>query len=436
MEAEGLPEPDFSIEQLGERRFPSPLQRIMEVRYRSDNECLLVQPEFDCRIEPDHAPAAAATMELAGPRAQVFFDTGRVRAAIVTCGGLCPGLNAVIRGLVMQLWYLYDCRQVLGIRFGYQGLGNAAQESIMLTPARVSAINGRGGTILGSSRGTPPTAELVDNLERRGIDMLFVIGGDGSMRGGTALWEEIRRRRLQIAVVGIPKTIDNDIPWVRRTFGFDTAVAEAVKAINAAEVEANGMPHGIGLVKLMGRAAGFIAATACVASGNANACLIPEVPFQLEGPNGLLALLEKRLHERNHAVVVVAEGAGQHLVAGQGTDASGNPHLGDIGACLKQRITEHFHSRNLRCAMKYIEPSYLIRAAAPNASDQLYCDQLARAAVHAAMAGKGGLLIGNWNGRLVHIPMQALKGRTSQVNPHGELWFSVLENTGQPRLLD
>ncbi|HPE60203.1 MAG: ATP-dependent 6-phosphofructokinase [Thiothrix sp.] len=430
------PQTDFSIEQLGECLFSNPLHRVMAVRYRRDSERLRVQPEFDSGLPSGHLPDATAAMELAGPREQVFFDTGRVRAAIVTCGGLCPGLNAVIRGLVMQLWYLYGCRHILGIRYGFQGLGNAAQPPITLTPARVSAINDKGGTILGSSRGTPPTAELVDNLARHRIDMLFVIGGDGSMRGGTALWEEIRRRQSRIAVIGIPKTIDNDIPWVWRTFGFDTAVAEAVKAINAAEVEANGMPQGIGLVKLMGRAAGFIAATACVASGNANACLIPEVPFQLDGPNGLLALLEKRLYERNHAVVVVAEGAGQHLVTGQGTDASGNPHLGDIGACLKQRIAEYFDSRSIPFAMKYIEPSYLIRAAAPNASDQLYCDQLARAAVHAAMAGKGGLLIGNWNGRLVHIPMRALKGRTRQVNPHGELWFSVLENTGQPRLLD
>ena len=238
-----------------------------------------------------------------------------------------------------------------------------------------------------------------------------------------------------MSVIGIPKTIDNDIPWVRRSFGFDTAVAEAVKAINVAEIEAKGMRNGIGLVKLMGRHAGFITATACVASGNANICLIPEVPFALAGKNGLYALLERQLKERQHAAVVVAEGAGQELVHGQGQDASGNAQLGDIGGYLKHHITEHFKHIHFEVGIKYIEPSYLIRSAPPTASDQLYCDQLARAAVHAAMAGKGGMLIGDWNGRLTHVPIHALEGKSRHVNPLGELWFSVRENTGQPSVI-
>ena len=234
---------------------------------------------------------------------------------------------------------------------------------------------------------------------------------------------------------GIPKTIDNDIPYTRRTFGFDTAVAEAMQAINIAEVEAKGMPNGIGLVKLMGRHAGFITATACVASGHPNFCLIPEVDFALDGENGLLALLERRLAARHHAVIVVAEGAGQHLVQGVGTDASGNKKLGDIGTYLNEKINAHFKSKGWQFGLKYIEPSYLIRSAPPSAFDQLYCDQLARAAVHAAMAGKGGMLIGDWNGRLTHIPMSALQGASRRVNPNGELWFSVRENTGQPQVM-
>lgn len=425
---------DFQIEQLGECHVQSPLHDVLDFQYRQDCDRLLFQPEVDLCGAPLDVEEQA-TFELAGPREQLFFEPQQVRAAIVTCGGLCPGLNAVIRGLVMQLWHVYGCTETLGIRYGYHGLGKAGRDPIALTPALVSKIKGHGGSILGSSRGTPPTAELVDTLQDKGINMLFVIGGDGTMRGAYALWEEVKRRQLAVSVIGIPKTIDNDIPYVRRTFGFETAVAEAVKAINVAEIEAKGMPNGIGLVKLMGRHAGFIAATATVASGNANFCLLPEVPFALEGERGLLRLLKQRLDERDHAVLVVAEGAGQELVASAGTDASGNQKLGDIGVYLKRQIELYLNDQNMAYGIKYIEPSYLIRSAPPNASDQLYCDQLARAAVHAAMAGKGGMLIGNWNGRLTHVPMDALQGQDKRVNPCGELWFSVRENTGQPQVM-
>ena len=425
---------DFSIDHLGICQHRNPLHHLLNFNYRAEHERLLMQPEVHCH-DTGFDLQTTETLELAGPRELLFFEASKTRAAIVTCGGLCPGLNAVIRGLVMQLWHVYGCQDILGIRYGYHGLGNQASEPLLLTPDLVSAIKGSGGTLLGSSRGTPPTAELVDNLQKHKVDMLFVIGGDGSMRGAEALWQEIRARSAAISIIGIPKTIDNDIPYVRRTFGFDTAVAEAVKAINVANVEAKGMPNGVGLVKLMGRHAGFITATACVASGNANFCLLPEVPFSLEGKSGLLALLEQRLQARHHAVIAVAEGAGQDLVQGEGFDASGNAKLGDIGTYLKKRITEHFSQLSIPFGLKYIEPSYLIRSAPPTAFDQLYCDQLARAAVHAAMAGKGGMMIGDWNGRLTHVPIRALKGQQRRVNPSGELWFSVRENTGQPQML-
>ena len=427
----------FTIDKLGKGQFPNPLHSMLNFRYRADHEGLLLQPEVLSQADnTDNIVLPSQTvLEMAGPREWLYFNPKQVRAAIVTCGGLCPGLNAVIRGLVMQLWHVYGCQDILGIRFGYHGLGNDAIEPLTLTPDVVSPIKSLGGTILGSSRGTPPTSELVANLQKHQINMLFVIGGDGTMRGADALWQEIKRQHLEIAVVGIPKTIDNDIPYTRRTFGFDTAVAEAMQAINIAEVEAKGMPNGIGLVKLMGRHAGFITATACVASGHPNFCLIPEVDFALDGENGLLALLERRLAARHHAVIVVAEGAGQHLVQGMGTDASGNKKLGDIGTYLNEKINAHFKSKGWQFGLKYIEPSYLIRSAPPSAFDQLYCDQLARAAVHAAMAGKGGMLIGDWNGRLTHIPMSALQGASRRVNPNGELWFSVRENTGQPQVM-
>lgn len=425
---------DLTIDQFTPCTIPNPLSRQSSIHFRSDQERLLVQPELNASM-PSLPLNQQPALELAGPRELLFYNPTEVKAAIVTCGGLCPGLNAVIRGLVMQLWHLYGCRSIEGIRYGYHGLGKQATDPIALTPNVVSSLKSVGGTMLGSSRGTPPTSELVDTLVARGINMIFTIGGDGTMRGAKALWDEIRRRDLKISVIGIPKTIDNDIPWVRRSFGFDTAVAEAVKAINVAEIEAKGMQNGIGIVKLMGRHAGFITATACVASGNANLCLIPEVPFSLHGENGVFALIERQLKQRHHAVVVVAEGAGQDLVQGEGTDASGNAKLGDIGLYLKQQINDHFKNNPLDVGIKYIEPSYLIRSAPPTASDQLYCDQLARAAVHAAMAGKGGMLLGDWNGRITHVPIHALEGKSRKVNPHGELWFSVRENTGQPAVI-
>jgi 6-phosphofructokinase 1 len=427
----------FEIEQLGPTTLPNPIGEIGEFNYVSEEERLLLNPHYSALGEYVHNQIFPDGFELAGPRKNIYFDPTKVRAAIVTCGGLCPGLNAVIRGLVLQLWFSYHCKDILGIRFGYQGLGDQGLEPLQLTPADVSDIHSKGGTMLGSSRGTPPTPELVDNLQRHGVNMLFTIGGDGTMRGAGALWQEIQARGLDISVIGIPKTIDNDIPFVRRTFGFDTAVSIATEAINAAQVEAWGAPNGIGIVKLMGRNSGYIAASASLSSGHPNFCLIPEVPFSLEGPGGLFELVEKRLEESNDAVIVLAEGAGQYYFEDtvRDTDASGNRKLGDIGSYVRDRLKNHLKSKNITTAIKYIDPSYLIRSAAANATDQLYCQRLARNAVHAAMAGKGGMLIGFWHGQMTHVPISALHGHSRQVNPKGELWFNILESTGQPRII-
>ncbi len=421
---------DFTIENLGPCKYSNPLSEKQYFRFRDDDEKIPYNPIYTGKPSRE-------LLELSGPRKKIFFLPGKSRAAIVTCGGLCPGLNAVIRGIVMQLWYIYGCKDVIGIRYGFRGLGENGLEPMELTPSNVSGIKALGGTILGTSRGTPPTSELVDGLVWQSIDMLFVIGGDGTMRGATAIWEEVKKRGLNKSIIGIPKTIDNDIPFVTRSFGFETAVAEASEAINCASTEARGVRHGIGLVKLMGRNAGFIATNACLASGNANFCLIPEVAFGLEGQGGFLDLLERRLRRRNHAVIVIAEGAGQEFFddGELGSDASGNKKLGDIGIFLKQRIASHFKEIDLDHSIKYIEPSYLIRSTAPNANDQLFCDSCARSAVHAAMAGKSGMLIGNRHRHIVHVPMKALTGQERTVSPDGDLWFSVRENTGQPQYI-
>jgi 6-phosphofructokinase 1 len=427
----------FSIEQLGTPTFPSPIERDEAFSFANDDDRIAMSPLLG-KTHPLSRGASAnpfdESFEIAGPRSRIFFNPPKTRAAIVTCGGLCPGINAVVRSLVLLLWYRYNCRQVLGIRYGYNGLTEDAEPPITLDPQTVSAIHLDGGTLLGSSRGAPPVETMVDYLEKNKIDMLFTIGGDGTIRGASYIWEEIKRRGLKIAIISIPKTIDNDIPFVRRSFGFETAVATATTAIHSGHVEATGVPYGIGLVKLMGRHAGYIAATASLATGHANLCLIPEVPFDLEGEHGILAYLETRILQRRHAVVVVAEGAGQQYVASDASnkDASGNLKLGDIGMFLRDRINSYFAAKKLDVTLKYIDPSYIIRSAAAHPNDQLHCARLAQNAVHAAMAGKSGLLIGYWHGLMTHVPTQALNGMTQRINPKGELWFNVLEMTGQP----
>ena len=267
-----------------------------------------------------------------------------------------------------------------------------------------------------------------------GINVLFVIGGDGTIRGAMGIVREITERGNKIAVVGIPKTIDNDIMFIDQSFGFQTAFSEATKSIRAAHVESTGAPNGVGLVKLMGRHCGFIACYASLAMSDANFVLIPEVPFQLDGDNGLLAVLRRRLEKRGHAVVVVAEGAGQDLMtAGDGTDASGNKKLTDVGPWLRDRMTSHFKSIGVELNLKYIDPSYAIRSVPANPHDSVYCVRLAHNAVHAAMSGRTEMVVGKWHGRFVHVPMPlAIRQRTG-VDPHGDLWMSVLEATGQPR---
>jgi 6-phosphofructokinase 1 len=379
------------------------------------------------------------SFEIAGRRGALFFDPSQVRPGIVTCGGLCPGQNAVIRSLVLTAEYAYGVHEVLGFRYGYGGLARQPlAEPIVLDKTKVENLHLEGGTLLASSRGAPDVSEMVDTLQRRGVNMLFAIGGDGTLRGASALAAEIQRRKLAISIVGIPKTIDNDIQWIDQSFGFRTAVEEAQRAIHAAHTEARGAWNGIGLVKLMGRHSGFIAAHACLANPDANFCLVPEVPFALEGRGGFLDALEQRLVARHHAVVVVAEGAGQELLESSGeqhTDASGNLKLKDIGLFLKERMQAHFHRRELTTTIKYIDPSYIVRSLPANASDSKLCLILGQNAVHAAMAGRTDMVIGYWHQHFTHVPIPlAVRGR-KQIEPHDDTWQAVLASTGQSSLL-
>jgi len=416
----------MNITLLGEARFPSPIRRAV-------SDALRV-PEQIVR-DPQSPPTDELLFELAGPRAKLFFDPKQTRACIVTCGGLCPGLNDVIRSLFLELHHAYGVSEVLGFRGGYQGLNPASgMEPVVLTPAFVDNIHTAGGTVLGTSRGPVDVAIAVENLIRRGVNMLFTIGGDGTQRGANDLFQEAKKRGHALAVVGIPKTVDNDVPFVSRTFGYLTAVQEAAHVLNHAHTEARSVHNGIALVKLMGRHAGFIAAGATVASQDVNFTLVPEVPFQLDREGGFLDALKGRILKRAHAVVVVAEGAGQDLLAasGDGRDASGNVKLKDIGPFLRERIESYFKREKVPVVMRYFDPSYIIRSSPANAEDSILCDLFARHAAHAAMAGKTGLVIGYLHDQFIHVPIELLSSRKKRMDTTALAWSAVLATTGQP----
>jgi 6-phosphofructokinase 1 len=416
----------MEITHLGEARFPSPLRRTV-----SDTLRIAEQVVWD----PKAPEAPELLFEIAGPRDTLFFDPQRTRAGIVTCGGLCPGLNDVIRSLFLQLHHAYGVKEVLGFRGGYQGLDPSRGGSpIVLTPAFVDRIHQQGGTVLGTSRGPVDIGIAVENLMRLGVNILFTIGGDGTQRGGNELFQEARKRGHALAVVGIPKTVDNDVPFVARTFGYLTAIEEAAKVLNHAHTEARSVQNGIALVKLMGRHAGFIAAGATVASQDVNFTLVPEVPFRLYGEGGFLAALKKRILSRSHAVVVVAEGAGQELLKAPQAerDASGNTKLKDVGLFLRDRIEEYFKSQQIPVVMRYFDPNYLVRSSPANAADSILCDIFARHAAHAAMAGKTGLVIGYLHDQFIHVPIELLTSRKKCMDPGGFAWSAALAATGQP----
>jgi 6-phosphofructokinase 1 len=421
------------IESLGECSYLTPLRH--DHKFTREQHRVLYDDSFEEVSASFARGETPLSFELAGPRERVYFDPPKTTAAIVSCGGLCPGLNDIIRGIVMELSYRYGVTRIYGIRYGYEGLvPRYGHVPLTLRPESVSTIHTFGGSILGSSRGPQDVSEMVNHLEELGVDILFVIGGDGTLRGGAAINAELRRRGLKKAVIGIPKTIDNDIMYLDKSFGFETAFAEAVKAVSCAHVEAVGAVNGIGLVKLMGRDSGFIACFAALAGQHVNFCLIPEVPFQLEGERGLLEMLRFRLAQRKHAVIVIAEGAGQDLmhVDTSLTDPSGNRKLGDIGIFLKDRIVEFFRSRKIEVNVKYIDPSYIIRSVPASPQDNVYCSRLAQSAVHAGMAGKTNMLVGRWHGTFVHLPFALVTKGRRKVDSDGDLWHAVLECTGQP----
>jgi 6-phosphofructokinase 1 len=432
---------DFTIARLGKASIPSPIKMSMKAgdtfaNYVSEEERVLYQ--IDAHLSGTGSkvcPDSSNSVEIAGPREKIYFNPAHVHAAVVTCGGLCPGLNNVIRAVVRCFWYRYNVRRISGIQYGYRGLlPESTFAPIELDPDLVDDIQMKGGTILGSARGGGDrVSEIVDSIERMNINILVTVGGDGTLRGADEIGEEVQRRGLKISVIGIPKTIDNDLSFIQSSFGFDTAVTTAVQSVRGAHVEAHDSINGIGLVKVMGRASGFIAAHTALAMSDVNFCLIPENPFDLGGENGLLSHLKRRILDRRHAVILVAEGAGQRLMeCSEGTDASGNPRLADIGVYLKEKISEYFRKEGIEANIKYIDPSYIIRSAPANPNDSIYCSRLGAHAVHAAMAGRTRTLISLMHNKFVHIPIRIAVQEKNFVDIEGSLWRDVLENTRQP----
>ncbi len=430
---------DTAIPTLGEAKIPSPLLMEtvegFEYKFISDKDRILVdlmmkdvQKTIDSGDEPP-------SFEVAGPRDKVYFDPSKLKCGIVTCGGICPGLNDIIRSVVLELYHRYGVKNIYGIRYGLEGfIPEYGHDIIDLDPSKVANILDMGGTILGSSRGAQDIDAVIDCLERMNIGIVFMIGGDGTLIAANRISEAIKKRGLKISIITIPKTIDNDIHLVSRSFGFDTAVQTATSAIKSAHNEAKGYYNGIGLIKLMGRHSGFLAATAALAQQDVNFVLIPEVDTDLWGDKGFLAALEARLERSKHAVIIVAEGFGQHLFEGEEkeTDPSGNIKLKDIGLYVKDEITRYFHEKDKKITLKYIDPSYIMRSLSANSNDSVFCGFLGRDAVHAGMAGKTQLMVSNWNNHFVHIPMKLSAGKRKQVSPTGKLWHSVIEATGQP----
>jgi len=431
---------DFIVSTLGNRNVISPLKKSQGeenqvYKFIDDDERVI----YDVSSENyEHCRATGETpvsFEKAGPKEMIYFEPAKTKVGIVTCGGLCPGLNNVIRSLVNQLYYRYGIKRILGFRYGYEGLiSEYNHEVIEMTAPMVREIHLSGGTFLGTSRGHQDVSKMVDTIEILNINVLFCIGGDGTLRGAHAIHEEIKSRNLKIAVAGIPKTIDNDINLIQKSFGFETAFSIAHDIIRNAHNEARDAYNGIALIKLMGRDSGFIAANAALAVQEVNFVLIPELSFDLYGEKGFLKVLKERLDERHHAVIVVAEGAGQDLFPAQGSqiDASGNIIHQDIGIFLRDKIKTEFKALGFPHALKYIDPSYIIRSSPANANDSKFCNLPAHNAVHGALAGRTDFVIGYWNNQFTLMPIPPVVAKRKKIDVESGLWWNVLEATGQP----
>ena len=445
-----LSQKDFMPDRLAGTNYENPLLHIVDDQFKDQMKSDETHPTggakyiaFDPLMDINtRTLESKLAIQKAQVRSRLHFNPSNTNVGIVTCGGLCPGLNDVVRAITHACLSNYGVRRVYGFRYGFWGLSKAGRSSVVeLTRTVVSDLHVHGGTFLGTSRGPQDKNEMIDTLIELGINVLFCVGGDGTQRGAMMLANEARRRGLDIAVMGVPKTIDNDLSFSHRTFGFETAVEQACRAIRAAHAEATSVKYGIGIVKVMGRHSGFIAAQSTIASELVNICLIPENPISFET---VKMLIETRFQFSTHCVICVAEGFGQDWFqdtssstssSGSGagkTDKSGNVKLIDIGQYIHKEITKWTRQHpkfSKTAAVKYIDPSYLVRGCPPNPSDASFCVHLANLAVHEAMYGTTNAIITFWYSNYVVVPTKLATSLRRVVNTRGLLWKLVREIT-------
>eukprot|EP00668_Euglena_longa_P014128 GGOE01018102.1.p1 GENE.GGOE01018102.1~~GGOE01018102.1.p1 ORF type:complete len:494 (+),score=144.75 GGOE01018102.1:38-1483(+) len=406
--------------------FPNPLSEKRNQQYRNAGEYILetiighAETSLQSRekIKKDYN-----AIYRAGPRREVYFGTD-TNACIVNTGGLCPGLNSVIEELVRTL-DTYNADTIYGIRYGFLGFDTTEYMPLILTPHSVLNIHQRGGTILGTCRGSFNEDLILKFLKECNIGQMYVIGGDGSHRAALRIHALCKEHQLRCVVVGIPKTIDNDILFFDKTFGFDTAVEVASKVIDCSFVEASSVKNGVGVVKVMGRDSGFVARNAALSNNVVDACLIPEVPFEIKGNGGLLPWLDGHLATKHCAVIVICEAAGQQHLPCLGKDPTGHNIYEDTGKWLKKAIETHWQETGQEGKVFLIDPSYMLRSVPANTGDNMFCIQLAQAAVHTAYSGYSGVTVGRYHDLYGVMPIEMVVSGLRKVNPKGSLWQTL-----------
>ena len=343
------------------------------------------------------------------------------RLGILTGGGDAPGLNAVIRAVVKTAIYEYEC-EVLGIRDGYDGFVNDGGV-IPLGIQEVRGILPRGGTILGAAnRGNPfgrkvvrdgkevtidVSEEIISGINRLNLDALLVLGGDGTMHSAHELYVK------GAPIIGVPKTIDNDIGGTERTFGFDTAVTTATEAIDKLHTTAEAH-HRVMVLEVMGRDAGFIALHSGI-SGGSDVILIPEIPFKYES-------VVKKVQERVDrgmlfSIVVVSEGA-KPVEGGQVFSRLGDeiyvPRLGGIG----QIVGEYIEQQGFETRVTVL--GHVQRGGSPTPFDRWLATRYGAAAVRLAAQGKFDRMVSLQADQIVDVSLAEAIASPKRVDIHGD----------------
>ncbi len=344
--------------------------------------------------------------------------------AILTGGGDAPGLNAVIRAAVKTAKIQYGAH-MLGIPDGYDGLVQHA-EPWPLDVSEVAGLLYRGGTILGTSnRGDPfsypvekdgkivkedKSDDLIECLKELRIDALIVIGGDGSLAIANALFQK------GINVVGVPKTIDNDLKATEVTFGFDTAITTATEALDKLHTTAESH-HRAMVMEVMGRDAGWIALE-CGIAGGADVILIPEIPFSWDS---IMKKIENRSKRGSKfSIIVVAEGAvpegGEQVIQASADETHGLVRFGGIGHLVGEQI-----AKNLKMETRVTVLGHIQRGGKPSTFDRLLSTRFGVEAVHMVVRGEFGQMVALRGGKIIGVPLEEAVGQQKLVDPEGQM---------------